>query len=250
MVSLRALRLSEKQEESNKDNNTMKIIPVILLLILSINIAQAEEGVTPKLLEYDVEVIIFEDAHARYINSEDWNTDSESDTAASDTIETPQIPNKVNDTHFENIKPKILTQEHRRINNSSEYNVLFYGSWRQPGLDDKKAFEINIEELKNNHKAKSENSITGNFKLILARYLHIYGDLEYQRVSVDTTEGSVTNNELAEKAYPVKIHRRMRSKELHYIDHPLVGMLIQINPVEASEEKAATEETAEKSANP
>ena len=26
-------------------------------------------------------------------------------------------------------------------------------------------------------------------------------------------------------------HRRMRSKELHYIDHPLMGMLIYINPI-------------------
>jgi len=28
-------------------------------------------------------------------------------------------------------------------------------------------------------------------------------------------------------------HRRMRSKELHYIDHPLMGILIYINPIES-----------------
>jgi len=234
-----------------KNLSTIFLLPIFLLLI-SINIAHAEEDVTPKLLEYDVEVIIFEDAHARYINSEDWNTDSESGIAASDTIETPQIPNKVNDKPFENIKPKILTQEHRRINNSSEYNVLFYGSWRQPGLDSKKAFEINLDELKNNHRKKSENTITGNFELVLARYLHIYGDLEYQLNSADTSDATASGEEPAieNKTFPIKIHRRMRSKELHYIDHPLVGMLIQINPVKTSEEKAVTEETAEKPANP
>ena len=33
----------------------------------------------------------------------------------------------------------------------------------------------------------------------------------------------------------MQMHRRMRSKELHYIDHPLVGLLIQINPTEKTE---------------
>ncbi len=36
--------------------------------------------------------------------------------------------------------------------------------------------------------------------------------------------------------YPLNSHARMRSKELHYIDHPLVGMLIQINPVEKTKD--------------
>jgi hypothetical protein len=32
--------------------------------------------------------------------------------------------------------------------------------------------------------------------------------------------------------YPIKFHRRMRSKELHYLDHPLVGILVMAKPVE------------------
>ncbi len=230
----------------------MKIIPVILLLILSINIAQAEEGIIPKLIEYDVEVIIFEDAHARYINSEDWSQDTKSDVAITDTIAPPAnlgnlSTKEINTTSYQNIRPQILKQDYKRINGSKEYNVLLYGSWRQTGLDNKKAFEINIEELKNNHKTTSENTITGNFKLVLARYLHIYGEMEYHR---NQDDASVENTTLENKAYPINIHRRMRSKELHYIDHPLVGMLIQINPVKVSAEKPATEETAEKSAAP
>ena len=233
----------------------MKIIPVILLLILSINIAQAEEGIAPKLIEYDVEVIILEDAHARYINSEYWHENPDLDIPVTETDAGTEISEKNNNEkmkkgNFRTIKPVILGQEYKRINNSSEYNVLFYGAWRQAGLDENNAFEIKIEDLDNTHKTKSENSITGQLKLVLSRYLHIYGELDYQRPvdpsSIDNKSNDDTSGNNAvtatteenqgvivktENNYPINIHRRMRSKELHYIDHPLVGMLIQINPV-------------------
>ena len=236
----------------------MKIIPVILLLILSINIAHAQEGIVPKLIEYDVEVIIFEDAHARYINSEYWHEDSEqiSSMTATGSERTKQSQAETNTDYFKKenfrtIKPGIISKEYRRINNSSEYNVLFYGSWRQTGLDESKTFDINIEELKNTHKTTSENTLTGNFKLVLARYLHIYAEMEYHRNQAEANLNNVTENiALENRPYPIDIHRRMRSKELHYIDHPLLGMLIQINPVKASAKKATTEETAEKPAAP
>ena len=235
----------------------MKKHLAILLLLTSTSITHAEEGIIKKPLEYDVDVIIFEDANARYINSEDWALDAivtEPETDKPAKNQNKLSVRKINATAYKDIKPKILNTQYKRINYSKEYNVLFYGSWRQTGLEEKKAFEINIEELKNRHKASSKDAIKGNFKLVLARYLHIYSEMEYQR-DVDNTsaEKIITNTESTEQAieniaienttYPIKIHRRMRSKELHYIDHPLVGMLIQIDPV-----KPRAEETAEKPA--
>jgi hypothetical protein len=225
----------------------MKPLSTLLILLISTSITHAEEGIIKKPLEYDVEIIIFEDANASYINSEDWTRNA---TLAEPVTEPNKTtPGKINPPSYKDIKPEILKAEYKRINNSKEYNVLFYGSWRQTGLEEKKAFNINIEKLANAHKSSSKNTIKGNFKLVLARYLHIYSEMEYQRNLENTAvENTITNNGTAEltkedTSYQMKIHRRMRSKELHYIDHPLVGMLIQINPV-----KVSTEETAEKSA--
>jgi len=225
---------------------------LLLLPLLTTNNAIAQEGITPKLIEYDVEIIIFEDPQARYINSEYWheNPDLISPLSPTESETAESNKNEIKRSNFRTIKPVILSQEYRRINNSSEFNVLFYGAWRQAGLDENKAFKIKIEDLENTHKAKSENSITGQLKLVLSRYLHIYGDLDYQRPidlnsfnneSNDNTSGITTGTTSTEENqgvivktennYPIIIHRRMRSKELHYIDHPLVGMLIQINPV-------------------
>jgi hypothetical protein len=45
-----------------------------------------------------------------------------------------------------------------------------------------------------------------------------------------------------ERTVVMQQHRRMRSQELHYIDHPLMGLLIKIVPYEPDQ---ASEETAE-----
>ena len=231
-----------------------KLLTTLLLLTIT-SITYAEEGIIKEPLKYDVEIIIFEDANARYINSEYLAEDAlltETATEADDPGSTlgKTTAKELNKPVYKNIKPEILNNEYKRINNSKEYNVLFYGSWRQTGLEEKKAFDLNIEELKNTHKISSENNITGNFKLILARYLHIYTELEYQRNPADrSTEEASANSETTEQAsknttlentnYPINMHRRMRSKELHYIDHPLVGILIQINPVKLSAAETA-----------
>ena len=68
------------------------------------------------------------------------------------------------------------------------YEVLFYGAWQQTGLDESKAFKININTLDNIHSSKSENTIDGDFKVILARYLHFYGDLKYTRKPIENTK--------------------------------------------------------------
>lgn len=245
----------------------MKILAT-LFLILSINtqiFADTKNSPEENLKEYDIEIIIFEDAHARYINSEEWphnivdatetitDKDAINITSPRSTANLKKADSKKTMTRpYKVIKPRILKNEYQRINGSSEYNVLFYGAWRQPGLEKSSAFEIDLNELENAHKTTSENSITGHLKVELSRYLHFYSQLEYQRldnqhmttvmshdlspdVSTEDIKLDVNNTDVSivvNNKYPLNDHRRMRSKELHYIDHPLVGILVQINPVE------------------
>ena len=238
----------------------MKTLTTIVLLFLTVNSPAAEEkDTTDQMQKYDIEIIIFEDAHARYINSETWqqdapdNTESLIDNATSnktsDNLDKLNL-SEINAGSYTSLKPKILNTEYKRINNSSEYKVLFYSAWRQTGLDKNNAFEIDINELANAHTSKSDNTLNGNLKVVLARYLHFYADLDYQRQddkkninteTIDTTADGTTEdkeineNIISKQTYPMQMHRRMRSKELHYIDHPLVGLLIQINPTEKAE---------------
>ena len=158
------------------------IVTSISLLFSISNTALAETEASLK--QYDVEIIIFEDAHARYIKSETWPQLNESVSIEDETTDNRSSKNTKEDkpaVKIENIKPTILTQEYKRINRSSEYEVLLYSAWRQQGLESSKAFDVELATLKNSHTAKSENSISGTIKVVLARYLHLFGDLEYHR---------------------------------------------------------------------
>jgi len=286
-----------------------------VLFLLGATICQAgnapAQTAEKDLIQYDIELIIFEDAHARYLNSELWpennkedenpgeqaeqlvgqttgenNIDAISDL---DNLKLSEIENIDSDkktegesfdiTDFNDIEPTILINQQNKINKSSEYNILYYASWRQYGLEKNKSFDIDINELSNYHRGTqqkqintntgaqqsnnqelevAENTISGKIKVVLARYLHFYTELAYQRVldepldeNVDTgfDSASLETNEnknvfsvsdtrlenitpaIAYQVFPITMHRRMRSKELHYIDHPLVGILVQINPV-------------------
>jgi len=196
----------------------MKTFSALFLFILSFSYAQAETK------RYDVEILIFEDAHANYVNSEQWRQQIGDFKSSSKRT-----------ANYSPIRPYILTSSYKRIKASSNYNVLFYGSWRQTGLSKRRAFTISLDQLKNRHNTKSNNTISGDLKLVLARYLHLYGDLDYQRSDF---MGSRAEYYQDSNSFPITFHSRMRSKELHFVDHPLVGILIQINPVKKKTEDA------------
>ncbi len=58
----------------------------------------------------------------------------------------------------------------------------------------------------------------------------------------------VGNQYSVERTIALRQHRRMRSNELHYIDHPLMGLLIKVTPYTLPEPETAdeTEETVDK----
>ncbi|WP_285764782.1 CsiV family protein [Biformimicrobium ophioploci] len=53
------------------------------------------------------------------------------------------------------------------------------------------------------------------------------------------TEEETTNPLLATRVALLQEKRRMRSKELHYIDHPLLNVLIEVRPIETETEAGA-----------
>ena len=100
------------------------------------------------------------------------------------------------------------------------------------------------------------HTLDGTLTLIRSRFLHVYTDLVYTVASdfaptsirrqqaaaaMDTlfdpaaASGALqpSSQDLPMQSYPLRYHRRMRSKEVHYLDHPLLGVLILATPVEA-----------------
>jgi hypothetical protein len=104
----------------------------------------------------------------------------------------------------------------RKLENGKQ-NVLFTGQWQQPMYDEKNALPIYLES---NASTLGVPSMRGLFTISIAKFLQSQFELNFLNANSGITEPVL-----------IKTTRRMRSGEIHYIDHPLVGILIKYTPV-------------------
>ncbi len=148
----------------------------------------------------------------------------------------------------------ILNNVAERLKRSSNYRILKHIAWRQPVVEKKDSQPISIKagrdfssqypehayrqiEFSDTSTSAPDNSkvleLDGTINIVITRYLHLYTDLVYRIPrTIPTDIGAALNRGQALVDYSVQSHRRMRSRELHYIDHPLVGILIEATPIE------------------
>ncbi len=161
--------------------------------------------------KYDVELVIFERTSRTAAMNESWPED-------------PGKPDLHNATHLASKKglysrlpnsKRTLTNAAKRMRRASGKPVrLTHMLWRQPAVSSSKATPIHVTG-----KTKT-GKVIGTAKVSVKRYLHLDLDLLLE-----------TNNGPAPGRFRMQTHRRMRSRELHYIDHPIMGALVRITPV-------------------
>ena len=245
----------------------MKIILLSSLLIFS-NMAIAED------IGYEVEVIIFEDTSELYKNSENWPSEITSEKDNSNIIEdielnktsTPAISDKKEIFEFLDSDKYRLNDQARKLQKNERYNILYHKAWKQPGLDRNSAIALTIntrdidkpkaDDIEN----KSISYIIGNFTLVMSRYLHVVSDLVLYKPEITSTTSAIyTNGETepvntsleqlntpaVENHYTLIFERRMRSKEIHYIDHPMGGMIVLATPYKIPKTGTKTDQSAQ-----
>lgn len=230
----------------------VKLIPVpVLLLVGFIFSSQAQA------IDYDVEVIIFE--HIR-----------DTTVGSSDTLLVPAIENAaripdapVPGADIQPLGELRLLEEVEKIKGSNNHRLLYHGGWRQTDFDRETApfmtislgqsFNLltentpianNIIEDDDNPNAadpnfwlrgytsppagqildlrqNSSSKLFGGIKVWVGRFLHFDTQLSYTPTGADYS-------------FAFESERRMRSRQLHYIDHPRVGIVTKIYPVDDS----------------
>ncbi len=131
-----------------------------------------------------------------------------------------------------------------RLRNSRNYRPLYHVAWRQQVVnpDGAKALYISLPPEDGQPASPSNPAkLEGTIKIGVKRYLHLAADLQLRQYR----DGQLVN-------YPLKTQRRMRSGKLHYIDHPVLGILVQAeryvppkpDPKPAVESIAPTEQPA------
>ena len=242
------------------------LISVLFLALTSISFAEDKE-----MRYYDVEVVIIENLNSASRKSENWPlqvhmTQPEKIVPLGEPVPKLKewLPKEVDlklSYRVLNSSNYQLTEHVEKLSESDSKRVIFHTAWRQPGLDKHKAIPVyfkreipvppvveNESSFEQEQTATNPTELEGILRVTLARYLHLEAELSLR----DKLPAASSDNpfEVLDSEVPVEglekqgiIHlkqkrRRIRSKELHYLDHPVLGILILITPYEMPEDAA------------
>jgi hypothetical protein len=128
---------------------------------------------------------------------------------------------------FEPSSTFLLGAEDGRLQRSNVYHVVFHRAWIQP-VPDRDQLRPMLIQIRD--RADSVARIEGFLGITRGRYLHIDARLWY---AVNANQTAI---EAEEPSYmELREQRRMRSGELHYLDHPKFGVLARVDPIQPPE---------------
>ena len=165
-----------------------------------------------------------------------------------------------------------LAGVNRVLELSREYRPLLHVAWQQPGLGSRDIRAIHLDNTQFDEKPAEQAEpepgeewvrpeytppvkvYDGILRLRKSRYLHVDVDFAYFPESMEQPiQGSAAgtdDNQLPSADY-VRLtqSRRIRAEELHYFDHPLFGLIVQVSRIEINEDPDNQRES-ENSATP
>lgn len=196
---------------------------------------------------YTIELIVFQDLRADGLHAEGWPTEPDRPTEAryveltsSSDLALDEDDDALGSTPFGfrllDTSAFRLTEIASRLRHSQRYRPLLHIAWRQPGFTRADSRTVRIhselpERLGTDSIGSLNLAIDGTVRLFRGRYLHVEVDLLHYRPegSVVTAGGS---GSAPATLFRLTQSRRMRSRELHYFDHPLFGVIMVATPFE------------------
>lgn len=134
-----------------------------------------------------------------------------------------------------------LRTEARRVRRAPDMRVIWHGRWMQPAPS-RDAGEPLLLQV--GPHSGGVHALEGALQITLGRYLHFQAELwRPARGSAQTPAASEPSQRAPFPYVALNQSRAMRSGELHYLDHPQIGVLVRIDPVPAPPELAAALET-------
>lgn len=239
---------------------TSGILIALTLTLLNSTIVQAASN------NYKVELLIFSQQTSDTLDDEIWPSIDTIPAHQSRSLGYHQAGQ--NNGYFTRLPKSSLSLSAKQasLRRSPLYRVLFHEAWIQPvgQIKHQHMIRINGGEMLDN----GLYELDGYISVERGRYLHFRSDLFHSRrlspserqmlltapslsttstqteaLSTDTmlhnpNDSSNGNRHLTQTTVPdfltveMKAARRMRSNELHYLDHPLFGMLVRITRID------------------
>jgi len=154
------------------------------------------------------------------------------------------------------LQHKLFASKADTINRRRDMQVIWHQAWVEPIQSEDNAIRHPIDVA---IRDQLNIQLRGTLQLHVSRYLHINTDLVMQHYALEETpelaalslpasgnlkadyrSGLLEGAELSltePQAAPIRSariqqSRRMRSNELHYVDHPMLGLVVKVIPVE------------------
>jgi len=198
-----------------------------LLAIASLFLISSQANA--KAASYKIEVIVFENLTLKGWTEEYWPEDIELPVTQGSTsvLTRNQKPLWIGKRNSE------LLGTARQLNKKG-YRVIFHQAWSQVAYANKKSPTVLIESNQG-----VGSNLLGTVRLYKTRFAHVDVDLEFERrIPSKILEAFAQNQKITSDQLPthwrfnLKESRKIKPGELHYIDHPLFGVLIKIHQYE------------------
>jgi hypothetical protein len=190
---------------------------------------------------YHVEVIVFEQLST--VTDEQWPIMPE--------IEKGELALSDNNQFIHPAAVETLIESEQRLSRSSNYRVHYHHAWQQPiNRKGSSAKAVTIES--------ANGMVAGNIRLYKSTYLHAAVDLWLleNQIAISSWSDASPQGEsfiIDSEGEPVNTIRnphliqshRIRSKKLHFFDHPKFGVLLQLTPIETPTAIQATQKALE-----
>jgi len=167
---------------------------------------------------YDVEIIVFLNLHPDDAG-EQWPAPA---MPREEAFESAFPPGEFTELTYSFYQLKGITES---LQNSRNYKVLLHRAWRQLAYDRKNAVPYPLESVAGDDR----DSIAGSVKLVRERFLHLDVDVLLMSNQGGNRAGG-TQAAPPVPTFALQEVRRIRSNELHYFDHPYLGMIAQVTP--------------------
>ena len=176
---------------------------------------------------YDAEILIFQQTLG---HGDDEKLETPSERHVDLLLELHQLLDKRPTVYLEPAIDGYLANVLRKIKSSDSYNILFHGQWSQTTSSRKTApyIVLRLPEIKEN------GSLTGVLRLFSTDLLYVDLLLRYQPAMDAVNTEAQSEKTMADRPhYFLKERRRIKFREVHFIDHPRFGAILTVSPVTA-----------------
>jgi hypothetical protein len=208
---------------------------ICLLLLLAMSFVSSNANAARW---YHVEMIVFKHLDPALTTGEDWSVPEKAPNFATaiDLVEHNSDAGNSTGQGFRALSDSSLKLAgvYQRLRGSANYKPILHKAWRQPGYSANSVRQVYVStkpsrgsdmrspgiELGAANNEDANDWVEGTLGLQGGRLLHLAAKFVYRKEEIITNIGEF---------------RQIKLKQLHYFDHPLFGVIVQVTPYRAAE---------------